>query len=324
MVYWVLIWILLLTEAFATYVFIKYGETGYILAGIVHLTVAVFFGILTGVHRKSLSAAFLSVLVIGTNPVLGILTMILIDEKFNRESRQNYFQASEGFEIGNPFNSIDGAVEMANNQLMTQKNYESVMKRVMTVGNKVSEREVEVIASMRTLQILPLLEKIAATTAGEGRVLAQAAISDLSERAAIWAANLHRLEVNTKTIPDSLERLAVTAYLEIRKQGRSPQAFGLPDAQELENLLRLSLRRKVTPETVTLLSALLISEERLESATELHQKYKNLNGFDYEIQCAKVLSARGDWINLLIKLPEIKRGMWDRQSQKTKEFWGVV
>ncbi len=319
-----LIWILLLTEAFATYVFIKNGETGYILAGIVHISVAVFFGILTGIHRKSFSAAFLSVLVIGTNPVLGILTMILIDEKFNRESHQNYFQASEGFEVGNPFNSIDGAVEMANNLQLIQKNYEAVMKRVMTVGYRVSEREVEAITSMRTLQILPLLEKIAATTSGEGRVLAQAAISDLSERAAIWAANLHRLEVNTKPIPDSLERLAVNAYLEIRSQGRSPQAFGLPDAQELESLLRLSLRKKITPETVTLLSALLIVEEKLEAATELHQKYKNLNGFDYEIQCAKVFSARGDWRNLLIRLPKIKHEVWERQSPKIKEFWGAV
>ena len=323
-VYWVFVSILLLTEAFATYVFIKNGEDGYVLAGIVHLSVAALFGILTGIHRKSVSAAFLSVLVIGTNPVAGILTMILIDEKFNRESRQNYFEASEGFEIGNPFISLDGAVEMANNENLTTEEYESVMKRVMTVGNKVSEREVEVITSMRNLLVLPLLEKVASTTSGEGRVLAQAAISELSEHAAVWAANLHRLEVNKNPIPESLERLAVTAYLEIRKQGRSPQAFGLPDALELEALLRISLHRKVSAETVTLLSNLLIQEEKLEQASELHENYRNLKGFDYEVQKAKVLCERGDWMQLLATLPEISPRHWGRQSEEVRNFWGAA
>lgn len=322
-VYWVFVSVLLLTEAFATYIFIKNGEDGYVLAGIVHLTVAVLFGVLTGVHRKSVTGALLSVLVIGTNPVAGILTMILIDEKFNRESRQNYFEASEGFEIGNPFISLDGAVEIADNKILTSDEYDPVMKQAMIVGNKVSEREVEVITSMRDLLVLPLLEKVASTTSGEGRVLAQAAISELSEHAAVWAANLHRLEVNKNPIPESLERLAVTAYLEIRQQGRSPQAFGLPDAEDLESLLVVSLQRKVSAQTVTLLSELLIQEEKLEAATELHERHRNLEGFDYEIQKAKVLSARGDWMQLLQTLPEITPRHWERQPEKVREFWGA-
>lgn len=323
-VYWIFVSILLLTEAFATYVFIKNGETGYVLAGIVHLTVAVLFGVLTGIHRKSISAAFLSVLVIGTNPVVGILTMILIDEKFNRESRQNYFEASEGFEIGNPFISLDGAVEIANNEMLTTGEYESVLKRVATVGNKVSEREVEVITSMRNLLVLPLLEKVASATAGEGRVLAQAAISELSEHAAVWSANLHRLEINKNRIPESLERLSVNAYMAIRRQGRSPQAFGLPDASELEGLLQISLQRKVSAETVTLLSSLLLQEEKLEEANALHEQYRDLEGFDYEIQRAKVLCARGDWMQLLKTLPEVTPRHWGRQSEKVRNFWGAA
>jgi hypothetical protein len=319
-----LIGTLLLTEAFATFVFIKNGEDGYVLAGMVHLAVAFLFGILTGIHRQSISAAFLSVLVIGTNPVLGILTMILIDEKFNRDARQNFFEASEGFEIGNPFNSVDGGVEMADNSELTIADYESVMKRVMTVGNEVSEREVEVLTSMRSLLVLPLLERIASATSGEGRVLAQAAISELSERAAVWSANLHRLEVNKKPIPDSLERLAVIAYLEIRKQGRSPQAFGLPDALELESLLRISLSRKESAETATLLSTLLICEEKLDEAAELHKAYRNLKDFDYGIQQMKVLSARGDWMQLLKTLPEVTPDHWSRQPPEVRRFWGAA
>lgn len=323
-IYWIFVATLLLAEAFATYIFFKLGEDGYVLAGAVHLTVAILFGTLTGIHRKSISVALLSVLVIGTNPVAGILTMILIDEKFNKESTQNYFEASEGFEIGNPFISLDGAVEMAENNYLTESDYKSAMKKVMVVGNRVSEREVEVITSMRNLMVLPLLEKIASATSGEGRVLAQAAISDLSERAAVWAANLHRLEVKKKTIPESLERLAVTSYLAIRKQGRSPQAFGLPEAIELENLLRISLHRKVSAETATLLSALLIEEEKLDEALELHEAYKELKGFDYEVQNAKVLSAKGDWLQFLRALSEITPDHWSRQSEQVRQFWGAV
>ncbi|MDF1754494.1 MAG: hypothetical protein P1U89_17045 [Verrucomicrobiales bacterium] len=323
-VYWVFVSLLLIAEAFATYIFIRHGENGYVLAGMVHLTVAFLFGILTGFHRRSISAALLSVLVIGTNPVAGILTMILIDEKFNRETRQNYFEASEGFEIGNPFISLDGAVEMADNSQLALEDYESVMKRVMSVGNRVSEREVEVITSMRNLKVLPLLEKVASSTAGEGRVLAQAAISELSERAAVWAANLHRLEVNKNTIPGSLERLAVVAYLRIKKQGRSAQAFGLPDAAELENLLRLSIQKNESAETVTLLSELLIFEEKLEAAQQLHETFRKLDGFDYEIQQAKVFSARGDWMQLLRTLPSITPAHWSRQSEEVRRFWGAA
>lgn len=316
--------ILLIAEALATIIFIINGEDGYVLAGMIHLTVAFSSGILTGFHRRSISAALLSVLVIGTNPVAGILTMILIDEKFNRESRKNYFEASEGFEIGNPFISLDGAVEMAQNDQLTANDYESVIKRVMTVGKRVSEREVEAITSMRNLMVLPLLEKVASATAGEGRVLAQAAISELSERAAVWSANLHRLEVNKNPIPESLERLAVVAYLKIRKQGRSPQAFGLPDALELESLLRLSLAKKANADVATLLSELLILEEQLDAAAQLHEQFRSLNGFDYEIQQAKLFSARGDWMQLLRTLPEITPRHWSRQTEEVRKFWGAA
>lgn len=323
-IYWPLVVLLFLAEAYAVVSLFLLGAEGYEAAGTIHRFVAFLFGILIGIHRRSVSVALLGVLLIGTTPLLGIVSMIIIDDKFNRETRHEYFESSENLRIGNPFSTNQGEVEVADNSRMTGEDFVPVVKRVMREECEVSEREVEVISSMRSLSVFPLLERIAASSSGEGRVLAQAAISEMTERASIWAANLHRLEVRNSEVPASIIRLVVRSYLNIRKLGRSPQAFGLPDSSELKVLLRKRLKaNRADVETLTSLCELLILEDELEEAEELVEAHRNVRGFHYQLEMAKILSARGDWLGLLKRIPNLDRGNWSALSQQVRLFWGA-
>ncbi len=322
--YFGLIGVLLLGETLALYLFVAKGAEIFRISATLHLIVAAAFGILTGIHRKSVPSSLLSIVVIVTNPVLGILTMILLDHKFNRVSQLQSLESSENFEVGNPFTSPEGGVEVTENGTITDPAYPPVLQRLLdTAGGRVSEREVEVLSSMRSVSVLPLLEKVASASSGEGRLLAQAAIQDTTERAVQWSANLHRLEVNEGEVPEAMEHLAVEAYLSVRKAGRTPRVFGLPSSDELRASLEQRIRNKPEAKSLTLLCELLIVEEELDAAAEVIKAHTTIDGFDYQVQMAKWFSARGDWISLIRCMETIKPHQWQNQSEEVARFWAA-
>lgn len=321
-IFWSFLTLFVAVESWAFYVFIRHVEATQDYAIYLHLAAALGFGIFLGIHRKSVSIALLSILVITTNPLIGIISMILIDDKFNRESRHHYFEQAQNFAIGNPFVSGEGLVEMTDNSELIAASKDSALTRLLQ-SKEVSEREVAVISGMRTLDVLPLLERIAATSQGEGRVLAQAAISEMSERAAVWSANLHLLELHGKPIPENLEALSVASFIEIQKLGRSHRAFGLPDLGEITKLLTDRLARTRQPQTLRDLCTLLIYEEKFDEAEKLVKEHRDLPGFDPGTQLLRVLSARGDWIGLLRQIQETPAAHWNEMPDEVKRFWGI-
>ena len=324
-VYWIFVAILFLAEISAGGIALSKGEEGYATAGSIHLAVAALFGILIGIHRRSISISLLSVLVIATTPLIGLATMFLIDDKFNRETQERYESANEDFQIGNPFSSLTGSVEMADNQFLVQENYESILRRLTSRSPSAARREAEVLASRRDLASLPLLEKIASASSGETRVLAQAAISESSDRAAQWSRNQRRLLESGQSVPAGLERLSTDAFLRVRHHGRSAQAFSLPERAVLKHMLESRLTRSPSDmEAARLLCDLLIEEQAFDRAEELIEKFRSEKAFPYWMQRAKICAVKGDWIELLRTVPELRDEDWDGMSGNVKRFWGVA
>lgn len=322
-VYLPLVFVLLLAEGFAAYQFIAVGEQNFQGAVIVHLTVAVLFGVLTGIHRRSLPVALLSILVVGTTPLVGIITMTLLDDKFNREASQNYFESSENFEIGNPFISLGGNVEISSNESLLSEEDGHAMQRVLQVDYELSEREVEALSHDRSIDNLPLLEKIASSASGEGQVLAQAAIAEITDRTTIWSANLHRLQIHQQPIPVALERLAVTTFIKLKKQGRNPQSFGLPEEAELVGFLQDRIASHADAQTVKSLFEVLILAGNIEQATQLIEAHKALPGLNYPSLQAVLHSSKGEWIDLLRSIPDLTLEEWLERSSGVRRFWGI-
>lgn len=312
----------MLAESFAVYQFIEVGEQTFKMAVIIHLIVAALFGILTGIHRKSLPVALLSIMVVGTTPLVGIITLTLLDDKFNREANQNYFESSESFEVGNPFVSLGGNVELSDNDTLLDEG-DHAMQRVLEVDYELSEREVEALSHDRSINNLPLLEKIASNASGEGQVLAQAAITEIIERTTIWSANLHRLQIHELPIPISLERLAVSTFIELRKQGRNPQTFGLPEEEELISFLETRINQQADIQSIQYLFELYLLGGKLERAKQLIEQHQALPGLNYPFLQAQLHTSKGEWIELLKTIPELETTDWQARPGGVKRFWGV-
>ena len=191
--YWLSIGVLFLLEAAALCVALGLIGGGLVLAGSIHFIVAFLFAVLIGIHRKAVSIALLSVPVIAANPVIGLIAMVVIDEKFNRETQKRFLEAWANFRSGNPFGSPESGVEVADNSGITVDKYNNLIRRMTDRRSQAKMREVEVVATARKFDALPLLERIATTTTHDGRALAQAAIQETSERVSVWAGNLRNL-----------------------------------------------------------------------------------------------------------------------------------
>ncbi len=323
-VYWVCIGVLLSLEIVALCLFIGMGTRILFVAVLLHVSVALLFAILLGIHRRTLSGALLSVPVITANPLVGLLAMVVIDEKFNRETQERFLEASAMLRSGNPFGTFEGGVEIASNEEIIDPARTNLVQRVASRGGEARLREVEVLAASRRFALIPLMERIAATTSGDGRVLAQAAVQETAERVSVWARNLRTFVEEEEPVPVGMIFLAATAFIEIRRSGRNPQAFGLPGPSVLEDVVERRIRE--APEDarcLSLLCQLLLLEERFEEAERHIAQHAGTPGFDVEVERVRVKSARGDWTGLMESVERIGDEPWRRLPTELKEFWKI-